>query len=153
MHSISSIVVCIKAKQNNSYFIYFPYYILDGSGNISRPELKKVLQALHIHASENELTHLLSAMDTDHSGEINFDEFKKVMAASFFKKHAEQELHAAFNKFDEDGNGFITASELNHIMSRMGRHMSRSDIEAIIKSVDTTGNGKISFEDFCKLFD
>lgn len=92
-------------------------------------------------------------MDTDKSGEIDYDEFKKVMADCFFKKHSRQELLQAFKKFDTDGNGYITTKELSDIMARMGRHLSRHDVEAMIKSLDTSGDGKLSFDEFCRLFD
>lgn len=92
-------------------------------------------------------------MDSDKSGEIDFQEFKKVMGSSFFKKYSKQELQAAFKKFDADNNGYITTTELSHILSRMGRHLSRQDVDAMIKSIDTSGDGRISFDEFCKLFD
>ena len=116
-------------------------------------ELRRVLQALNIKANEAELQQLMAQMDTDNSGEIDFQEFKKVMAGSFFKKHSKQELQAAFKKFDADGNNFITSTELNYILTRMGRQLSRHDIDAMIKSLDSSGDGKISFDEFCKLFD
>ena len=126
---------------------------LDHSGRISKNELKKVLHALNIKASDKELSQLMAQMDADGSGEIDFEEFKKVMAGSFFKKYSKQELMAAFKKFDADGNGFISTKELSDILSRMGRHLSRSDVEAMVKSLDTSGDGRISFEEFCSLFD
>jgi len=92
-------------------------------------------------------------MDTDNSGEIDYNEFKKVMGDSFFKKYSKQELLGAFKKFDTDGNGFITSRELHEILSRMGRHLSRSEVEAMIKALDTSGDGKLSFDEFCRLFD
>ena len=92
-------------------------------------------------------------MDTDNSGEIDFEEFKNVMGGSFFKKYSKQELQAAFKKFDADNNGYITANELNDILSRMGRHLSRNEIDAMVKSLDSSGDGKISFDEFSQLFD
>ncbi len=92
-------------------------------------------------------------MDTDNSGEIDYEEFKNVMGGSFFKKYSRQELQAAFKKFDEDGNGYITSNELNDILSRMGRHLSRNEIDAMVKSLDSSGDGRISFDEFSKLFD
>lgn len=127
--------------------------IVDRSGRISRIELKRVLQALNIKASDNELQQLMVQMDTDNSGEIDYNEFKKVMSASFFRKYSKQELQAAFKKFDTDNSGYITAHELSHILSRMGRHISQNEVDAMVKSLDASGDGKISFEEFCKLFD
>ena len=128
-------------------------FAADRSGKISKAELRKVLQALNIKADESQLKQLMAQMDADNSGEIDFNEFKKVMGESFFKKHSKQELQTAFNKFDADGNGYITSNELNQILSRMGRHLSRADIDAMVKSLDSSGDGKISFDEFCKLFD
>lgn len=92
-------------------------------------------------------------MDSDNSGEVDFQEFKNVMGASFFKKYSKQELQAAFKKFDADNNGYITSSELSHILSRMGRHLNRNEVDAMIKSIDSSGDGRISFDEFSKLFD
>ena len=103
--------------------------------------------------SDDEVQQLLLQMDTDNSGEIDFNEFKNVMGQSFFKKYSRHEMEAAFKKFDADNNGFITANELHHILTRMGRQLSPKEVENIIKSVDSSGDGKISFNEFCKLFD
>ncbi|CAF1635568.1 unnamed protein product, partial [Didymodactylos carnosus] len=118
------------------------------SGKISRKELRKVLNALSIQVDETELAQLMKQMDSNNSGDIEFDEFCQAMGQIFFKKHTRQELEAAFQKFDTDGSGYITANELSHIMARMGRNMKKSEIEAMIKSMDTTGDGKISLDEF-----
>lgn len=131
--------------------MFFSY--LDHSGTISKFELKRILNALNINPTDKELQELMTMMDTDHSGQIDFDEFKKVMGGAFFRKHTRQEIHAAFKKFDKDGNGYITKEELNEILSRMGRHLSRAEIEGMIRSLDSSGDGKLSFEEFSRLFD
>jgi Ca2+-binding EF-hand superfamily protein len=35
----------------------------------------------------------------------------------------------------------------------MGRHLSRTEVDAMVKSLDTSGDGRISFDEFCRLFD
>lgn len=85
-------------------------------------------------------------------GQIEFEEFSRVMAENFFRKNSEEELRAAFQKFDQDNSGYIQAKELQAIMSKMGRNVSKTEIEAIIKSLDSSGDGKISFAEFVQLF-
>lgn len=126
---------------------------LDHSGKISRAELKRVLKALNIKSSDSDLQQLMTLMDRDNSGDIDFNEFKHVMAESFFKKYSRQELYAAFKKFDADNNGYITTKELSDILSRMGRQLDRNEVNAIIRTLDTSGDGRLSFDEFCKLFD
>ncbi|CAF2885049.1 unnamed protein product [Rotaria sp. Silwood2] len=142
----------LTASQERELHDAFDLFDSDHSGRISKSELKRVLHALNITTTDHEVEQLLTQMDSDHSGEIDYREFKNVMAASFFKKYSQHELQIAFKNFDADGNGYITANELNHILTRMGRHLSRGDIEAIVQSVDSSGDGKISFDEFYKIF-
>ena len=74
------------------------------------------------------------------------------MAATFFKKYSEDELRVAFRQLDQDGSGYIQADELADIMHKMGRRHDKSQIDAIVRSVDTSGDRKISFDEFVKLF-
>jgi Ca2+-binding EF-hand superfamily protein len=74
------------------------------------------------------------------------------MGENFFRKNSQEELRAAFQKFDQDNSGYIQAKELQAIMSKMGRNVSKTEIDAMIKSLDSSGDGKISFEEFVQLF-
>ena len=74
------------------------------------------------------------------------------MGENFFRKNSEEELRAAFKKFDQDNSGYIQAKELQSIMTKMGRNVSKAEIDAMIKSLDASGDGKISFEEFVQLF-
>lgn len=85
-------------------------------------------------------------------GEIEFEEFARVMAASFFKKYSQDELRTAFRQFDADGSGYIQANELEDIMRKMGRRFNKDEISSMVKSLDSSGDGKISFEEFVLLF-
>lgn len=86
------------------------------------------------------------------TGEIEFNEFCRVMAATFFKKYSQDELRDAFSQFDQDGSGYIQAEELEQIMKKLGRPVSRTQIESMISALDRSGDGKIGFEEFVQLF-
>ena len=49
------------------------------------------------------------------------------------------DFKAAFDTFDADGSGSIDADELGHIMTTMGKEMSRDEIEDLIRNVDEDG--------------
>ena len=84
-------------------------------------------------------------------GEISFKEFSNVMGDHFYRKYSPEEIRVAFNQFDKDKSGFITANELKDVLSKMGRNYSKEEIANMIKSVDQDGNGKISIEEFSRL--
>lgn len=92
-------------------------------------------------------------MDTDRSGDIDYNEFKNALAQTYFKQYSKTELMAAFKKFDTDGNGYITTKELDNILGRMGRRVNQKELEAMISSLDKDSDGKLSFDEFCKLFE
>ena len=75
------------------------------------------------------------------------------MAATYFKKHTQDELRAAFRQFDEDGSGYIQANEFEDILHKLGKRYSKADINEMVKALDTSGDGKISFEEFAKIFE
>lgn len=74
------------------------------------------------------------------------------MAATFFKHYSQEELRLAFRQFDRDGSGYIQARELEDIMQQMGRRFNKQEVEAMVNSLDKSGDGKISFDEFVVLF-
>ncbi|CAF3774664.1 unnamed protein product [Rotaria socialis] len=130
----------------------FDVFDSDGSGKISARELGNIFKALNIKVNDHGLKHLMNEMDTDGSDQIEFEEFSRVMAATYFKKYSEDELRAAFRQFDADGSGYIQSSELENIMQKMGRHFTKEQIDVMVKALDTSGDGKIGFNEFVQLF-
>ncbi len=57
----------------------FKVFDSDGSGSISRIEMKKLLKRLGQNLSDAELDAMMDEVDTDGNGEIDFEEFKSMM--------------------------------------------------------------------------
>merc|ERR1712176_1310215 len=57
----------------------FAVFDADGSGTISRNELKKLMKSLGQSLSNEELDAMMDEVDSDRSGEIDFAEFKAMM--------------------------------------------------------------------------
>lgn len=62
-----------------------------------------------------------------------------------------EELREAFNLFDKDGDGTITANELGKAMEILGQHPTAEELEILINSVDKDDNGVIDFDEFADL--
>jgi Ca2+-binding EF-hand superfamily protein len=55
----------------------------------------------------------------------------------------------AFEKFDIDGDGLITAVEFKHVMAELGDfHTTESVAQAVLNQLDGDGDGKISWAEF-----
>ncbi|MBP2405300.1 EF hand [Streptomyces netropsis] len=55
----------------------------------------------------------------------------------------------AFDRFDVDGDGFITATEYKSVMAELGDfNVTETVAQAIINKKDGNGDGVLSFEEF-----
>jgi len=62
-----------------------------------------------------------------------------------------EDLSAAFDLFDENGDGTITSDEMGNVMRSLGHSPTEDDLRAMINAVDDNGNGLIDFDEFCML--
>ncbi|MEE1757087.1 EF-hand domain-containing protein [Streptomyces sp. SP18CS02] len=55
----------------------------------------------------------------------------------------------AFERFDVDGDGFITAAEYKSVMAQLGDfNVTETVAQAVINSKDGNGDGLLSFDEF-----
>lgn len=95
---------------------------------------------------------MMQEIDTDKDGHINLQEFAAFCnGESDPYKSAEKELREAFELYDQDHNGKISAAELHQILTRLGEHCTEQDCAGMIKTVDADGDGFVSFEEFRKM--
>jgi len=58
----------------------------------------------------------------------------------------------AFKTFDREGQGFVAAAELRHVLTSLGERLSDADVDSILKFTGTEEDldGNIKYEDFIK---
>ena len=59
-----------------------------------------------------------------------------------------EELKAAFQAMDSNGDGFVTKDELKSMLSGLGEPVDDSVINEMINVADTNGDGKVDFNEF-----
>ena len=63
------------------------------------------------------------------------------------------DVRKAFEKYDTDGNGYITRDEFIMVVKdRYQARLTDTQISQMMKNVDTDKNGKIEKEEFCRAF-
>ena len=95
--------------------------------------------------------YLFLQIDADGSGTIDFPEFLTMMARKMKDTDSEEEILEAFKVFDKDGNGFISAAELRHIMTNLGEKLTDEEVDEMIREADIDGDGQINYEEFVKM--
>ena len=44
--------------------------------------------------------------------------------------------------FDKDGNGYISAAELRHVMTNLGEKLTDEEVDEMIREADIDGDGQ-----------
>lgn len=120
-------------------------------GTITTKELGVVMRSLGQSPTEAELQDMITEVDLNKDGIIDFKEFLNLMAKKMKETDSEEELRDAFKVFDKDGNGFISAAELRHVMTNLGEKLTDDEVDKMIKEADTDGDGQVDYGEFVKM--
>merc|ERR1712166_1585971 len=117
----------------------------DASGAIDVRELKAAMRALGFEIKNEELKKMVSDVDGDGNGTIEFVEFLAMMTGKMGEKDSredienidDEEMQDMINQADRDGDGQINADEFYRIMKKKGNFLedlsSDDDFEAPAK--------------------
>ncbi|EGG17320.1 actin bundling protein [Cavenderia fasciculata] len=78
--------------------------------------------------------------------------YKRAIIGTFSASEV-KEFKEQFNKFDENGDGSISAVELTKILNALGEKVTGLQVRDMIKEVDTDNSGSIEFEEFIKVME
>jgi calmodulin len=74
-----------------------------------------------------------------------------MMARKMKDTDSEEEIREAFRVFDKDGNGFISAAELRHVMTNLGEKLTDEEVDEMIREADIDGDGQVNYEGITSL--
>ncbi|XP_044472049.1 calmodulin-like protein 12 isoform X1 [Mangifera indica] len=158
----------------------FKVFDKDQNGFISAAELRLFMTNLGEKMTDEEVKELIQEADVDGDGQVNYDEFVRVMLEGVVKDissklssststsastsassnlinlkrldtDTEEEMKAAFKVFDKDQNGFISAAELRHVMTNLGEKMTYEEAKEMIQEADVDGDGQVNYDEFVRL--
>ncbi|XP_061496310.1 calmodulin-like protein 3 [Rhineura floridana] len=141
----------LSEEQIAEYKEAFLLFDKDGDGAITTKELGTVMRSLGQNPTEAELQEMIAKLDADGSGTVDFPEFLSLMARKIQNCDGEEEIRRAFRVFDKDGNGYVSAAELRHIMTKLGEKLTDEEVEDMIKEADVDGDGQVNYEEFLRI--
>ena len=129
----------------------FDAFDVDKKGYIEVEMIGIILDMLGTQLVGEELDNIISEIDEDGNGEVNFEEFAN-MAARFLVEEDEDteavqtELKGAFRLYDREGNGFITTEVLREILRELDEKLTEDDLDNMIEEIDTDGSGTVDWD-------
>lgn len=94
---------------------------------------------------------MIKEIDADATGSINFAQFLSLIARKIKDTETEEELIEAFEMFDLDGNGVISAAELRYVNSNLDKMLTDEELDEMIFEADANGDGQIDYEEFVRM--
>ncbi|CAN6206493.1 unnamed protein product [Urochloa humidicola] len=149
----------------------FDLFDRNGDGEITVDELAQALDALGLEADRAGLAATVGAYVPDGAAGLRFEDFDalhRALGDAFFGALAEddgadaagkggssngddeQEMREAFKVFDVDGDGFISAAELQEVLKKLGlpEASSMANVREMICNVDRDRDGRVDFGEF-----
>lgn len=134
----------------------------DGSGDIDKREFKKLITTLGLEMDDKKIFELMKEMDKDGSGSIDIEEFTNMMNKYQFSRDSPiaQHLENAFNLYDKDGDGYISAKDLQKVGEELDGVFPAEDADLLLSlckyfsknnNVKQNDTGNISKEEFINM--
>lgn len=146
-----SILDKLSAEKIAEYKEAFSLFDKDNSGSITANELGTVMQTLGQNPTKAEIQDMINEVDIDGNSSIEFEEFVQLMENNMKDVDNEEEIRQAFEMFDKNGDGFISAKELKYMMTSLGECLTEEEVKAMIVEADIDGDGKVNYQEFAKM--
>ena len=126
----------------------FDLFDTDGSGAIDPKELKAAMQSLGFEAKNQTIFQMISDLDKNKSGTIDFEEFLDMMTARMSDKDTREDIAKVFRLFDDDNTDTITLRNLRRVARELGETMTDEELQEMVDRADSNGDGAVTLDDF-----
>ena len=138
----------LSKKETIEFRNAFAVYDKDGDGKITVSELAGVMKTLRPSCPMEEITALMTELDHDHNGIIDFREFCLSIIEKRQDPYPEHELRESFSSCDKNGDGHISVLELRLTMEMLGQPMTEKETIEVMKIYDKNGDGEMDYPEF-----
>ena len=109
--------------------------------------------------TEEEMNAIFVIGDVDQNGEIDLQEFKRMMIPTSFDVVSKfravhkttKDVQNAFKKFDMNNDGSIDRSELTQALTSGGQSFTQQEIDSLFNAADVNRDGTVDYEEFITL--
>ncbi|XP_072191375.1 uncharacterized protein [Excalfactoria chinensis] len=141
----------VSAEQRQQLREAFDVFDPDGSGLMDVKDLKISMRALGCEVRKAEMKRIISEVDEDGSGKINFESFLRVMTQKMAEPFSKEEILKGFKLFDYDGTGKISFEKLKLVATEVQEDITDKELQEMIDEADVDGDGEVDPEEFARI--
>lgn len=124
----------------------FTLFDTDNDGRIAPSELGILMRSLGGNPTQAQLKAIVA--EEKLTAPFDFPRFLELMSKHMKTEPFDKQLRDAFKVLDKDSTGFVSVSDLKHILTSIGEKLEPAEFDEWIKEVDVGSDGKIRYEDF-----
>mmetsp|Transcript_10430 Transcript_10430/g.23648 ORF Transcript_10430/g.23648 Transcript_10430/m.23648 type:complete len:640 (-) Transcript_10430:84-2003(-) len=149
--ALTAVAYGFTSKELQDLEATFLAFDLTGSGTVRLAEFESALHK-HLDISSEEVMRIFCSLDMACDQEVRYTPFIAALLAARVQLH-EDKVRAAFQAFDVEGKGYITAASLVHRLSGAAggcceSGFGKDEAELWMSEVDYQGNGTLDYEGF-----
>lgn len=133
-------------QQQAEFHDCFTLHDKDGNGRVPIQSLGSVVRSLGITPTEDtirRIAHSQIRKDT-----FSFSDLMQVMESLKREPEFSQEdFRESFKVFDRDGNGYVSAAELRHVMTNLGEKLTDDEVDEMLQAFEMDRDGQLNYED------
>merc|ERR1712072_354874 len=122
----------------------------DQSGAIDVRELEAAMRALGFEVKK-ELKKMVSDVDNDGNGTIEFAEFLEMMTGKMGEKDSREDIEKVFKLFDDDNTNKISFRNFARVAEELGENIDDEELQDMINQADRDGDGEINLDEFYRI--
>jgi calcium-binding protein CML len=124
----------------------FTLFDTDRDGRIAQSELGILMRSLGGNPTQAQLKSIIAKENL--TVPFDFPRFLDLMAKHMKAEPFDRQLRDAFKVLDKDSMGYVSISELRHILTSIGEKLEPSEFDEWIREVKVESDGRIRYEDF-----
>merc|ERR1712216_569962 len=94
---------------------------------------------------------MVSDVDNDGNGTIEFVEFLGMMTGKMGEKDSREDIEKGFKLFDDDNTNKISFHNLARVAEELGESVDDEELQDMINQSDKDGDGEINFDEFYRI--
>ena len=98
------------------------------------------MRALSFEVKKEELKKMISDIDNDGNGSIEFGEFLEMMTGKMGEKDSREDIEKVFKLFDDDNTNKISFRNLARVAEELGENIDDEELQDMITQADRDGD-------------
>ena len=129
----------------------FEMFDVSGTGSIDLQEFGALLRTMGLPIDDSEAQDLVDTVDKDMSGEVELDEFIKLMCLI----DGDSKLNIAeitFDMLDQDEDGYVTQEDIAQALDLLGAQYTTDELQTMFVELGVDGGGTFDKTEFVRVF-